>query len=694
VSLEATGDVLHHATVRIIQLDRSVETNNTGEFRFDGVPPGKYDLLAHMHALTDERKTVVVAAGQEASVDFKLKITTVREEVTVTASGREETTLEAFQAVTSLDAVTLATKGGASLGDVLEEETGVAKRSSGPGTSRPVVRGFDGDRVLVLQDGVRTGTLSSQSADHGEPVDAQSLERVEVVRGPATLLYGSNAIGGVVNEITGHHQHHLHPHEGWRGYLTGIGSSNNGRAAGSGGVEYGIKNWLIYADGGGQRSGNYHTPLGEVPNSGTELNNFLGGFGRYNEKTFVNLAYGVQDGEYQVPYDPKQQDPEIVSLPFRRQNVRLNSGLKNIGAFEQFQLSLSYTDWMHQEVANGDVHNEFFNKQFIYRGVFDQHKRGHLSGSLGLWGAHRDYKAVGEEALTPPVKQNSFAVFGLEQIEFEKIRFQLGARLENNRYNPTGLRDRNFTGFSGAAGVNLPLWHGGAFVANYTHSTRAPALEELYNQGPHAGNQTFEIGDATLSSEKADGIDVSVRHASTRLRAEVNFFHYALSNFIFLAPTGAVEDGLIVAEYRQGEARYQGSEARLGLSVHPNLWINLGVDGVSAKLTAVDRHLPRIPPVRGRIGIEARYKDFSLMPELVLADQQDRVYFNETRTAGYGVVNVKASYNVSQKHALHIFSLNVFNAGDKLYRNHLSFIKEFAPEIGRGVLFSYTVRFF
>ena len=189
VTFEAGSVTAHDATVHLEPLGRTVRTGDDGVYRFDNVPSGQYVLVAHVHFFNDEKKPVQVTAGSTVQADFHLKLATVRQEVTVTASGREENVLDTFATVTSLSGQQLTTRSNASsLGELLDHETGIAKRSFGPGTSRPVIRGFDGDRVLVLADGARTGTLSSQSGDHGEPVEAASLERVEVVRGPATLL--------------------------------------------------------------------------------------------------------------------------------------------------------------------------------------------------------------------------------------------------------------------------------------------------------------------------------------------------------------------------------------------------------------------------------------------------------------------------------------------------------------------------
>jgi iron complex outermembrane receptor protein len=703
ILLESTGDPVHHAVVLVIPLGRSVQTNDEGVYRIDNVPPGKYELVAHLHMLSDERRTVEVAAGSAVNADFRLRLAPIREQLTVTASGREESTLDTYLSTTSLDTTDLTQQTATSLGEVIENQAGVAKRSFGPGTSRPVIRGFDGDRVLIMQDGVRTGTLSSQSGDHGEPVDPNSIERVEVVRGPSTLLYEGSAIGGVVNVISGHHHIHKEPHNGLRGFLTGIGGSNNNRRGSSGGFEYGHKNWMLIGNGGTVYMDDYRTALGTVQNSFSNIKDASIGIGHYNEKMYFNFSYGLQDGRYGIPFEEEDHDHhkaeehghENVSIPFQRQNVRFNGGLRNLHTFvDQFQLSLNYSDWKHREQEGDDVANRFFNKQFIYRGVFDQQQRGPLSGSFGFWGMTRDYKAIGEEAITPPVDQNAIAVFGVEQLKFERFRLQFGARVEHNRYNPAEGLKRSFTGVAASTGINVPLWSGGALIGSFASSFRSPALEELYSYGPHAGNLTFEIGDPRLQRERGNGVDLSLRHSATRIRGELNFFYYRMSNFVFLAPTGEIEDGFPVGDYRQGRSRYRGTEARLSAGLNQNLWLHLGMDAVNAELRDPVRPLPRIPPVRGRVGLEGRWRSLSVIPELILANKQDRVYELETPTAGYAAVNLKAMYSVTSKHLLHMFGFNLFNATDRVYRNHLSFIKNFAPEIGRGVMGTYTVRFF
>jgi iron complex outermembrane receptor protein len=332
--------------------------------------------------------------------------------------------------------------------------------------------------------------------------------------------------------------------------------------------------------------------------------------------------------------------------------------------------------------------------------MFNQNRRGRLTGSFGFWGLHRDYESIGAEALAPATKQTSFAGFAVETINFQRAALQFGGRIETNRYNPSldpnrgQLPKRTFTGFSGAFGLRVNTWEGGAFVANYTHSYRAPSLEELYNEGPHPGNATFEIGNSDLTRELGNGIDFGLRHSSQRVRAEANGFFYHIDSFVFLAPTGAIEDGLPVAEYTQGTSRFAGFEGKFDAELHRYLWLNLGADYVNANLTETDTPLPRIPPLRGRLGLEFRYKGLTLSPAAIFTKDQNRLFLLETRTAGYALFNLSGSYVIARQHHAHVFTFSAFNLGDRLYRNHLSFIKEFAPEMGRGVRVTYTVRFF
>jgi iron complex outermembrane receptor protein len=709
---------LHDAEVHILQLRRSVTTDDAGRYEINDLPPGRYTILVHVEGFADASKTVEITAGSRIQTDFQLTIASIKEQVTVTASGTEQSVFDSFQTVNSVGSTRIAERASTSLGEVLETETGVAKRSFGPGSSRPVIRGFDGDRVLVLQDGVRSGSVGSQSGDHGETVDPLSAERIEVVKGPGTLLYGSNALGGVVNVI-GHHEDEAH--EGVRGFFTGVAGTADKQAGASGGIEYGVSKWLFRGNLSAQRTGDFRSPLGTIPNSASRSNAGTGGVGYYGEKAFISGSYGFDVRRYGIPFAAifEEEPPEEGELPIvdeeidiraRRHNARITGGFRNLTNpfVSGVQYNFDYSDYRHKEIERADGIDEigtvFDNKTVSYRSLFEQTKHGRLTGRFGFEGFNRNYEVQGAEQLIQgEVKHNAFSVFALEELAFKRVKFQFGGRVENNRYDPENgdLRGRSFTGFSGGFGANFALWDGGAFIANYSHSFRAPALEELYNNGPHIGNVTFEIGNPDLRNERSNGLDFSLRHQAERFRISGDVYYYSIRDFVFLSPQdedgdGQIDilDGLPVARYEQADARYFGAELSGEAMFNKYIGGFISLDFVRARLVDEDLDLPRIPPARARVGLDLRYRDLSVRPEAVFAADQDKVFPLETRTAGYGIFNVAGSYTIGRQHFAHIITFNAYNLTDRLYRNHVSFIKELVPEIGRGIRVSYTVRFF
>jgi iron complex outermembrane receptor protein len=714
-----TDTPLHDASVQILQLNRTTRTDAEGNYSFADVPAGRYSLLVHLDGFVDRTLPITVAANASQTLNFQLEIVAVREAVTVTLTGEDQSVFDSFQTVTSVGSTRITEKASSSLGEVLEHEVGVAKRSFGPGSSRPVIRGFDGDRVLVLQDGVRNGSVGSQSGDHGESTDPLSAERIEVVKGPATLLYGSNAIGGVVNVIS-HHDNRFH--DGFRGFFTGVGGTADKQAGAAGGLEYGIKNWMFRGNMSAQRTGDFSTPIGRIENSATRSNTGSFGAGYYADKAFFSGSYSLDIRRYGVPFagefhehhhkegeEPHEEEVD-VDLRLRRHNLRFTGGFRELTNpfLSGVNYSFDYTNYRHKEIEIEDGIDEigtiFDNKTLSYRSVFEQQRYGKLTGRFGFEGLNRQYQVEGEEQLIDgQVDHNSFSAFALEELDFGRFKFQFGGRIENNRYRPENpeLIDRSFTAFSGGAGINVGLWEGGAFVANYTHANRAPALEELYNYGPHIGNVTFEIGNPNLRRETANGVDLSLRHQSRRFSFFGDVYYYGLKDYVYLAPQDEdgdgdvdIEDGLPVARFEQEDAKYLGVELNAEARFNDNIGGFASFDYVRARLTDSGLNVPRIPPARGRVGLDLRYRSLSVRPEAVFAATQGKIFPLETRTAGYGLLNVSGSYTIASQHYAHIFTFNAYNLTNKLYRNHVNFIKDLMPEIGRGIRFGYTIRVF
>ena len=754
VTLEGTGDPVHGAVILVVGSGAVALTDAQGVFEIDGVLPGSYEVLAQREHLTAVRQVVTVEAGAAAALDFVLQLAPIHEDVTVTASvSGTETTFEAFNAVSTLDSFDIALASAGSLGDALQREPGIASRSFGPGSSRPIIRGFDGDRVLILEDGIRTGDLSSQSGDHGVTIDPNGAERIEIVRGPATLLYGSNAVGGLVNVITPHESYREALFDGTRGQLsTNVGNAN-AEAGTTASLQHAQGNLLVWGGGSLRRTDDYDTPAGTIENSATKLRNARAGLGWFGDRFFASGGFTAEDGRYGVPFanefhghhdedgddhdedgdedgDDHEEETEI-DLESHRRVGRFDMGLRNLGnrVIEGVRVALNVTDWNHDEleVEEGieNVGTRFTNRTYILRADIEQQQTNRFSGRVGAWTQFRDFEAVGAEALAPQTDQASFAAFAYEEVAFGRVRLQFGGRVEQNDYRTAERvgghghdtddddhgddhdaeeeeplleapdpRDRQFLGTSTSIGLHTDIGADSAFVANLTRSHRAPALEELYNFGPHVGNLAFEVGNPELDAETTLGLDVSFRHQSDRVRSTLNAYSYSIDNFIFGDRTGAVEDALPVLDFIQSDSRFVGFDARSSVRLGGNAWATLGIGYVDATLTTTGEPLPRIPPLRGTLSLDIPYGGFTLSPELEFAGQQADVFRDETETDGYSVVNLRASYVWPRQHAAHILSFTGHNLTDALYRNHTSFIKDLAPEMGRGVRVNYSVRFF
>ena len=737
VTLSTDGQPVSGAMVLLIGAARVTSTDDTGRFTISNLPPGTYQLLAQRDHLTAARQTVSIQDSESATVNFSLQLLPVHEDLTVTAtSGGTAPSLDAFNAVTTLDSFELASNPQSTLGEVLQNEPGVAKRSFGPGASRPIIRGFDGDRILIMEDGVRTGDLSSQSGDHGVLTDPNGLDRIEIVRGPATLLYGSNAIGGVVNAITPHETFRDNSGDTTRGQFSIDTGSADAQMGSNVGLQHRQGKLLFWGAGGARRTGDYNTPDGTIENSATQLSNSRAGFGYLGDQFFATGGLTVEDGRYGIPFagdfhshghdDHGDDDKLSVKLDSRRRAGRFDIGMNNLRRFliDNFRISVNVIDWEHDELEIEDglenIGTAFANRTYIARAEFTQQATDRLTGKFGLWTQRREYVASGEEALSPPTEQASFAAFAYQEIDFGRYRVQFGGRLENNTYTvgervardheeehhdedeeehhdeheaPTA-RDRDFTGESVSMGFLADLGRNTAFVTNVTLSHRAPSLGELYNFGPHTGSLMFEIGNSELDSETTVGLDIGLRHQDPQLRASFNTYRYSVDNFVFGSMTDRTVDGLRVANFLQADSRFVGFDAEANRRLGGGLWLNAGLGFVDAELTTSQESLPRIAPFRGRLSLDVPYKNFTLSPEVILAASQDQVYRTETATGGYSVINMRLSYVWARATMVHSISAAGYNLTNELYRNHTSFIKDLAPEIGRGVRIGYSVRFF
>jgi iron complex outermembrane receptor protein len=736
---------VHGATVIVVGTRRTASTDDEGRFTIANLPAGTFEVIVQREHLSADRQTVSLAPGATVEVAFALGLEALHENISVTASATGvSTTFDSFSSVMSLDSLELALSRGATLGETLAGQPGVAVRSFGPGSSRPIIRGFDGDRVLIMQDGVRTGDLSSQSGEHGVSLDPAGLERIEVVKGPATLVYGSNAIGGVVNAITPQEAFRATPFDGAIGGFSVDSGSNNGQAGGSGNIQYGKGPWTIWAGGGSRRSGDYSSPLGTVENSSTLLHNGRFGGGWTGAHTYVGVGANVERSRFGVPFagelhghhhDGEEQheddhDALEIDLLSNRREVRLDTGLRELSnAFvHNVKAVFASTRYDHDELevegGRQTVGTRFNNATDTLRLEVEQQRAGRLTGRIGAEWFSRRYDAQGEEALSPATRQRTVSAFAYEELDFGRTRLQFGGRFEHTRYRPgerpagghdhdeldaghdhaeeehghdheaPDARPRSFDAVSASIGLHRELGETSAFVVNATTAARAPAIEELYNFGPHVGNLAYEIGHPDLGVERTLGLDVSFRRRSGPLTGEINLFAYDISNFVYLDYTGEFIGVLREMEYRQGDSRFFGAEVSGEYEFGPDIHLSASVSSVRATLSETGEPLPRIPPVSGRIRLEIPWRDFSFDPEIVLTAPQRRTFRDESSTDGSALLNLGATWFIVRGHATHAITVSGRNLMNTEYRNHTSFLKDFAPEMGRTLTATYTVRFF
>jgi iron complex outermembrane recepter protein len=715
VTLDA-GDPMGGAAVALEELKREVRTGADGTYRFDNVPPGNYHVSVRAEGYST-RRTEVTVTDQGATLDLVVELDLHFAEV-VSVSPTARSQFESYQPTSVLAGQDLQKQLESTIGATLQSEPGVAMRSLGPGPARPVIRGLDGDRVAVLQDGQRVGDLSSQSGDHGVTLNPSSARRIEVVRGPATLLHGANAIGGLVNVITD--QIPTAPVPTPTGELTLDAGSNAGELGGAGDVHFGYGHLAVHLAGGARRAGDFSTPEGEVENSQSRSSVFNVGASWTRDRHYAGGSYGFDDSEYGIPI---VEEGEIRLTP-RRHAFNVRAGGDGLdAAITSYRATVGVRRYEHEELHGAEVGTSFNNDTEEAELLVSHRPWGKLSGSVGGSFFQRAFTAIGEEALSPPVDQRTTAFFVYEELTWPHVTFQFGGRLDLTTFKPEGgvLPERSFDEFSGSVGLLFtPAAASDDFViaASLARAARNPALEELYFFGPHPGNFAFEIGNPSLASERALGFDLSLRARSTRVRGEVTLFYNRINDFIFRNPIsdeqfeareeefddrfGVVdepggghehEDEFPFVEFVGADSTLYGIEAHGDVNLTDSLVAEITYDWVRGELTDSNQPLPRIPPFRIIPGLRYQKNALQMGGAITVIGDQDRVFGEETPTPGAGVLKFYGSYSFVGGGVTNTITARLDNATNRLYRNHLNYLKDLLPEIGRNFKLVYSMSF-
>jgi iron complex outermembrane receptor protein len=692
------GQPVADAEVRIVELNRRSRVDGEGAFRFEGVPAGSYLLEARSNRLGNAVQRVRVAAGGTAEVTLALDLAKYQDQIVVTASPDPRSQEEVAAATTVIDEEQLQQELQPTLGETLNKEPGISSTFFGPGASRPVIRGLGGDRIRVLESGIGTGDASTTSPDHAVSVDPLSAERIEIVRGPATLLYGSSAVGGVVNVIEGRIPDYV-PQAKISGQFDGRAGSNANERAGSLHLDGGAGQLAWHLEGQKRQTDDYESGEGAVVNSAIDSDGGSAGASWVGRNGYL----GVAATRFNTTYGSPAEEEVKIDLEQRRYDLQGEVN-QNLGFLRGLKVRFGKTDYEHVELEGGEVGTRFLNDSWEGRLEAVQRQYGSFSGSFGLQVGHRDFSAIGEESFVPPTVTKNWALFTLQELGSGTLRPQVGLRYEKQTVDAEveeGVNSRDLSGVSGSLGL---IWLPGetySLSVSASRSVKLPNAEELFANGPHVATNAFEIGDPTLDEETNIGAELSLRKRTGRLTGEINLFANRFDGFIFEQLTGEEEEGeeepLQVIRFTQRDAKFQGAELNgilelLHAEPH-HLNAEFGADFVRAELRDTGEPLPRIPPRRYRLGLHYRGDRFQGLVEGVRAERQDRISEFETETPGYTLVNANLGYRLIAGNVIYDLLLRGNNLTDELAFNHVSFLKDVAPLPGRDVSLALRMSF-
>ncbi len=702
-------------------------------------------LAEDIEAAADAAQPAAEAAPED---DLHNRQTGAGGEIIVSTAGLKELDLLAGTSVVDIaDVQRDATTG--QIGELLAKLPGVSATSFSPGASRPVLRGQQAERVRVLIDGVGTADASNTSADHATSIEPITIERIEVLRGPAVLLYGSQAIGGAVNVIDKRIPTRV-PDEAFHLDAFGAVDSATNLRTGAASLDVGIgSNLVFHVDGswretddidigGFQVAPELRADLladaaeeeeegeleeaaelreaagvrGTVANSAVESWTINAGLGLILGESTFGASIGWYDTDYGVPTRPGAAHPEgeeeggaeaeeegeenvTIGLQQFRADFKGDIALGD-GAFERLKLRVGYSDYTHTEFEGAEVGTVFDSTSVEARAELVQNAEGVLRGATGVQYSHRDFFAEGAEAYVPPNLTDQVALFTLQEWGTGPFQIEAAARAEFTKVEAQTLGiERDFDTFSGALGLVYEGIEGIRLGINGSRAERAPSAEELFSDGPHIATQAFEIGDPDLATERAWGLEAYARGSIGKGTFGLTAYRQWFSNYIFLEETGEEEDDLPVFQYLQSDADFWGFEAELSYPVIDTgsfrLLTDLRASYVEAELD--DGTAPRIPPLSLLGALEAQTGAIDLRGEVQWFDSQDRTAPFETATDSFTLVNALIAWRPLKDNGNVTVQLAADNLFDVTGRRHASFTKDFVPLIGRNVRASIRLSF-
>jgi iron complex outermembrane receptor protein len=731
-TVQSAGSPIVGATVRLLDLDRIEHTGAQGEFTFPNVPKGTYRLFVGVPGYASATDTIKVLSDV-AKVSFNLRESAIQlKEVVVSASPVARTSDEQYQSTASKSRVELQNSPGMSFAEKITDLPGVAARSLGSAPSRPILRGLGDNEVLVLENGLRMGDLATFDPAHATSIEAISISQIDVVRGPATILYGPSTIGGIVNVITdivpSVSDHAI------SGTMAVEGNTVSGGGAGYVNNVYSQGNQAFRVSAGGVRASNIRIPAGSYtdPGTGTVFNldrmpqtfdhSGEAGLGYAYEGNAGTFGIGGKHFEvnYGIPGVPPNPDfvnvPPTTSRIAERRNTVEFRGLLNsdLSFAKQLRFNGSFNDYNHSEFptaqdANGvsDPQANHFHKR-AFNGVLQvqHHPLGKLEGTLGLWTNIEDLTIEGDEPLGPNSRTTGFAGFAFEEYPAaEQTRLQAGLRYDYNKIqtrpypqssdpffqtiNESRLSNA-LTASLGAIQQITPYLTGSLSLAR---SFRAPTVQELFANGLDAPSGTYTIGTAGLGPETGFGVDASLKGSFANASFELSPYVNNIRHYIYGFLRGDTIQGFPVREFGATDARLFGFEASVTVQPVRNFALKAAADYVNAEDTRLRVPLPFTPPLRGLLRLTYQDPIYMGMVETRAAASQTRLGEGDTPTDGYAIVNLGVGVRLTRQRLVNNISLHCDNVFNRVYRDNLSVIKDFIPQPARGFRLNYQATY-
>lgn len=649
------------------------------------------------------------------------------EEIIVTASPIGAKRFDILQGTSSLSGEALDRALSTTLGEALDKLPGLSQTAFGSGASRPIIRGQGGDRIRILSGGIGSIDASSTSPDHAPALDLATAKRVEVVRGPATLLYGNNAVGGVINVLDGRIPI-AEPKDGVDGFARiGVGSNADERSLAAG-IDARLDGpFVLHVDGFYRQADDYKVPgfleskvlreeedhehageeeeaKGHVDNSDLTQKGATAGLSYLGDWGFLGVSASRFDSNYGVPAGHshegeeggEEEGPVRIDLGQTRLDL-MGEVNQPYGIFETTRVRFGWADYEHKELEGGETGTRFLNKGWEGRIEMVQRAMGDLSGAVGVQASSRNFKAIGDEAFVPPSDTDQMGVFTLQRLDLSPFALEGGVRLERQNVTAGSVDfDRDFTTVSVSAGASRQLGDGWMTGVTLSRTQRAPNAEELLSDGAHLATSTYERGDGTLGKETGLGVEATLKKSGGPVTGSVNLFLTDYDKYIYERLTGEEEDGLPVAQFSATDARFWGFEVEAETTVLRNDQVTVTLDGGVDYVRATDRDndmpLPRIPALSARAGLGFELATVAARFEGVWTDKQKRIADYELPTNDSMVFNASLDWHPVADRDITLL-LELRNLTNEEVRLATSFLKDVLPQPGRDFRLSLRAGF-